>query len=93
MRCCRSSNPGASNRMNDSRSLMRNSARSSDRLSKLRQKDRDARWTVKLSKAKSREDGLMRRLMLRSRCSTIHVSIDRGFGNRRRTDDFKRGLI
>ena len=49
---------------------------------KLRQKDRDARWTVKFTKAKAKEDGST------PACDIAipvfgyqnHVSIDRGFG-------------
>jgi IS5 family transposase len=53
-----------------------------DKPAKLRHKDRDARWTVKFSKAKTREDGS------KPPCDIAipvfgyqnHVSIDRGFG-------------
>jgi transposase, IS5 family len=57
-----------------------------DKPAKLRQKDRDARWTVKFTKAKPREDGSTPPIDL-----TIpvfgyqnHISIDRGFGFIRR---------
>jgi len=39
-----------------------------DKPAKLRQKDRDARWTVKYTKAKPREDGSMPRALERRRC-------------------------
>lgn len=53
-----------------------------DKPAKLRQKDRDARWTVKFSKAKTREDGS------KPPCDIAipvfgyqnHIAIDRGFG-------------
>ncbi len=53
-----------------------------DKPAKLRHKDRDARWTVKFSKAKTREDGS------RPPCDIAipvfgyqnHIAIDRGFG-------------
>lgn len=52
------------------------------RPAKLRQKDRDARWTVKFSKAKTKEDGS------KPPCDIAipifgyqnHIAIDRGFG-------------
>jgi IS5 family transposase len=53
-----------------------------DKPAKLRQKDRDARWTVKFSKAKERSDGT--RPPVDIAIPTFgyqnHVSIDRGFG-------------
>ena len=53
-----------------------------DEPAKLRQKDRDARWTVKFTTAKPREDGSL------PSCDVAipvfgyqnHISIDRGFG-------------
>jgi hypothetical protein len=52
-----------------------------DKPAKLRQKDRDARWTVKYTKAKPREVDRCRR---RSGDSGLrlsdHISLDRGFG-------------
>ena len=53
---------------------------------KLRHKDRDARWTVKFSKAKPREDGSMPRVDLPIPLFGYqdHVSIDRHFGFHRR---------
>jgi IS5 family transposase len=49
---------------------------------KLRQKDRDARWTVKFTKAKPREDGASPPVDLAIPIFGYqnHVSIDRGFG-------------
>ena len=49
---------------------------------KLAQKDRDARWTVKYSKAKPREDGSLPSVDLAIPAFGYknHVSIDRGFG-------------
>ena len=49
---------------------------------KLAQKDRDARWTVKYSKAKPREDGSVPAVDLAIPAFGYknHVSIDRGFG-------------
>jgi IS5 family transposase len=49
---------------------------------KLAQKDRDARWTVKYSKAKPREDGSLPPVDLAIPAFGYknHVSIDRGFG-------------
>jgi IS5 family transposase len=49
---------------------------------KLRQKDRDARWTVKFTKAKPREDGSSPPVDLAIPVFGYqnHVSIDRGFG-------------
>jgi Transposase and inactivated derivatives len=49
---------------------------------KLRHKDRDARWTVKFTKAKPREDGSMPSVDLAIPVFGYqnHVSIDRGFG-------------
>jgi transposase, IS5 family len=49
---------------------------------KLRQKDRDARWTVKFTKAKPREDGSTppNDLAIPLFGYQNHVSIDRGFG-------------
>src|SRR5215831_13862816 len=53
---------------------------------KLRHKDRDARWTVKFSKAKPREDGSMPPVDLAIPLFGYqsHVSIDRRFGFIRR---------
>jgi transposase len=53
-----------------------------DKPAKLRQKDRDARWTVKFVKAKQREDGSSPPLDLAIPVFGYqnHVSIDRGFG-------------
>jgi transposase, IS5 family len=53
-----------------------------DKPAKLRQKDRDARWTVKFTKAKPREDGSMPPVDLAIPLFGYqnHVSIDRGFG-------------
>lgn len=53
-----------------------------DRPKKLAQKDRDARWTVKYSKAKPREDGSLPPVDLAIPAFGYknHVSIDRGFG-------------
>ena len=52
------------------------------RPAKLRQKDRDARWTVKFTKAKPREDGTMPNLDMAIPAFGYrnHISIDRGFG-------------
>jgi transposase, IS5 family len=49
---------------------------------KLRQKDRDARWTVKFSKAKERPDGTkpLVDIAIPTFGYQNHVSIDRGFG-------------
>jgi transposase, IS5 family len=49
---------------------------------KLRHKDRDARWTVKFTKAKPREDGTVPNLDLAIPAFGYrnHISIDRGFG-------------
>ena len=48
---------------------------------KLRHKDRDARWTVKFTKAKPREDGSKPvDLAIPLFGYQNHVSIDRGFG-------------
>jgi transposase, IS5 family len=49
---------------------------------KLRQKDRDARWTVKFSKAKERPDGTKPKvdIAIPTFGYQNHVSIDRGFG-------------
>ena len=49
---------------------------------KLRQKDRDARWTVKFTKAKPKEDGSTPRVDLAIPVFGYqnHISIDRGFG-------------
>ena len=57
-----------------------------DKPAKLRQKDRDARWTVKFSKAKPRDDGSMPLVDLAIPLFGYqnHVSIDRGFGFIRR---------
>jgi IS5 family transposase len=53
---------------------------------KLRQKDRDARWTVKFTKAKPREDGTMPAVDLAIPLFGYqnHISMDRGFGFIRR---------
>jgi IS5 family transposase len=53
-----------------------------DKPKKLAQKDRDARWTVKYSKAKPREDGSLPPVDLAVPAFGYknHVSIDRGFG-------------
>jgi transposase, IS5 family len=53
-----------------------------DKPAKLRQKDRDARWTVKFTKAKPREDGSIPPVDLAIPLFGYqnHVSIDRGFG-------------
>jgi len=49
---------------------------------KLRHKDRDARWTVKFTKAKPREDGTLPRVDLAIPAFGYrnHIAIDRGFG-------------
>jgi transposase, IS5 family len=49
---------------------------------KLRQKDRDARWTVKFTKAKPQEDGSLPAVDLAIPVFGYqsHISIDRGFG-------------
>jgi transposase len=53
-----------------------------DKPAKLRHKDRDARWTVKFSKAKPRDDGTTPPVDLAIPVFGYqnHVSIDRGFG-------------
>src|SRR5262245_24820825 len=53
-----------------------------DKPAKLRHKDRDARWTVKYTKAKPREDGPLPAVDLAIPLFGYqnHVSIDRGFG-------------
>jgi transposase, IS5 family len=53
-----------------------------DQPAKLRQKDRDARWTVKFTKAKPREDGATPPVDLAIPVFGYqnHISIDRGFG-------------
>jgi len=53
-----------------------------DKPAKIAQKDRDARWTVKYSKAKPREDGTLPPVDLAIPAFGYknHVSIDRGFG-------------
>jgi len=53
-----------------------------DKPDKLAQKDRDARWTVKYSKAKPRDDGSLPPVDLAIPAFGYknHVSIDRGFG-------------
>src|ERR1700738_4387756 len=53
-----------------------------DKPAKLRQKDRDARWTVKYTKAKPREDGSMPPVDVAIPVSgdQNHISPDRGFG-------------
>ena len=52
-----------------------------EKLAKLRQKDRDARWTVKFSKAKPREDGAPQvDLAVPAFGYKNHVSIDRRHG-------------
>jgi transposase, IS5 family len=57
-----------------------------DKPAKLRQKDRDARWTVKFTKAKPREDGSTPPIDLAIPVFGYqnHISIDRGFGFIRR---------
>ncbi len=49
---------------------------------KLRHKDRDARWTVKFTKAKPREDGMMPAgdLAIPAFGYRNHIAIDRRFG-------------
>jgi transposase, IS5 family len=53
-----------------------------DKPAKLRQKDRDARWTVKFTKARPREDGSTPPVDLAIPVFGYqnHISIDRGFG-------------
>jgi hypothetical protein len=53
-----------------------------DKPAKLRQKDRDARWTVKYTKAKPREDGSTppADLAIPVFGYQNHISLDRGFG-------------
>jgi len=53
-----------------------------DKPAKLRQKDREARWTVKYTKAKPREDGSLPAVDLAIPLFGYqnHISIDRGFG-------------
>jgi hypothetical protein len=53
-----------------------------DKPAKIAQKDRDARWTVKYSKAKPREDGSLPPVDLAIPAFGYknHVSIDRGYG-------------
>ena len=53
-----------------------------DKPAKLAQKDRDARWTVKYTKAKPREDGSLPAVDLAIPAFGYknHISIDRGFG-------------
>ena len=53
-----------------------------DKPAKLRQKDRDARWTVKYTKAKPREDGSTPPVDLAIPVFGYqnHISLDRGFG-------------
>jgi IS5 family transposase len=53
-----------------------------DKPAKIAQKDRDARWTVKYSKAKPREDGSLPPVDLAIPAFGYknHISIDRGFG-------------
>lgn len=57
-----------------------------DKPAKLRQKDRDARWTVKFTKARPREDGSTPPVDLAIPVFGYqnHISIDRGFGFIRR---------
>jgi IS5 family transposase len=56
-----------------------------DRPAKLRQKDRDARWTVKVSKAKPREDGTKQLdIAVPAFGYQNHISIDRRHGLIRR---------
>jgi transposase, IS5 family len=57
-----------------------------DKPAKLRQKDRDARWTVKYTKARPREDGSAPAVDLAVPAFGYknHISIDRGFGLIRR---------
>lgn len=53
-----------------------------DKPAKLRQKDRDARWTVKYTKAKPRKDGSLPAVDIAIPLFGYqnHISIDRGFG-------------
>jgi hypothetical protein len=53
-----------------------------DKSAKLRQKDRDARWTVKYTKARPREDGSTPSVDLAIPVfgHQNHISLDRGFG-------------
>ena len=53
-----------------------------DKPAKLRQKDRDGRWTVKYTKAKPRQDGSLPAVDLAIPLFGYqnHISIDRGFG-------------
>jgi IS5 family transposase len=53
-----------------------------ERSARLRQKDRDARWTVKFSKAKERPDGTKQPvdIAIPTFGYQNHVAIDRGFG-------------
>jgi IS5 family transposase len=53
-----------------------------DKPAKLRQKDRDARWTVKFSKAKVKEDGSMPPcdIAIPTFGYQNHIAIDKGFG-------------
>ena len=56
-----------------------------DKAAKLRQKDRDARWTVKFSKAKPRDDGtLPRDLAIPAFGYKNHISTDRRHGSIRK---------
>ena len=59
------------------------SRRIEDKPAKLRQKDRDARWTVKFTKAKPREDGSTPPVDLAISLFGYqnHISIDRGFAS------------
>ena len=60
---------------------------------KLRHKDRDARWTVKFTKAKPREDGSMPPVDLAIPLFGYqnHVSIDRRFGFPRQSSTYRSG--
>jgi IS5 family transposase len=58
-----------------------------DKPARLRQKDRDARWTVKFSKAKPKEDGTPTiDIAIPTLGYKNHISIDRRFGLIRRWD-------
>ena len=65
-----------------------------DKPAKLRQKDRDARWTVKYTKAKPREDGSTPPVDLAIPVFGYqnHISLDRGFGFIRKERDGRRSL-
>ncbi len=59
---------------------------------KLRQKDRDARWTVKFSKAKERPDGTKPPIDIAIPAFGYqnHIAIDKGFGFIRKMDSDRR---